>query len=615
MITLKLTLAPSTRAIVYFFVYGTWSREISLAPCPISGVEGEVRVARPPTGTVLPHHASIVIQMGEMIDNRIVLTGTAIVPLADLQPGFMRAISFLDVAQKNEIILEGTVHLTTDSSMPLMSTSEPDLPTLLDRFDVAVEDYVQRNDAFIEKMAPSRPDLLSLYMTSFRQRIGRKFPDIMFFNMERSARTSPRVLHELLRIACYYIGMDESLFVAACKNLAHKSKADVMQAAVMESAMEIIVFAACFSAILSPYAFDKFVTAFGEVKMGERFSSFRVPSRRRRDAVMDCEEMAKLVAVILYDMKHATLQSSDNMYLLKAAKTALSEAGVYSSLMLVKNPNVDTASAGSGGDASVPLNGSTGHMCGLIHHPTTGYSVASIPLSPPQEGDESALNSVFLAEGTGNILSDIRPYDAAHRTTNDALQEIIKTSPFGTYKWEQRKNMSNGVLYVNDPMNTPNNFYTVLKLAYPIYCGMENARSYVAVNSQSDTYGVPISNLVTSGTDATLLALPEMMPETKQLCSAMMGFIPPEVPLTLGEEQSPSAKLCVSEWNGRMKKGKPQEAAFVLSFMKDYGEVTHQCMEEAISWVRQRSDVVHSDMMLFGPIMHSTILIVRLFFN
>lgn len=615
MITLKLTLVPTTRAIVYFFVYGTWSDQVFLAPCPITGVEGTLKVAQPPAGTVLPHYASIVVQMGEMIDNRIVLTGTALIPLADLQPGFMRAISFLDASQKNEIILEGVVHLTTDSSLPLMSTIEPDLPTLLDKFDVAVEDYVKRNDAFLESMSPSRPDLLSLYMTSFRQRIGHKFPDVMFFNMERSVRTSPRVLHQLLRIACYYIGMDESLFISACKSLARRKKGDVLQSAVMQSAMEIIVFAGCLSAILTPYAFDKFVTAFGEVKMGERFTSFRVPSRRRRDAVMDCEEMAKMVAAILFDMKYAHLSASDNVYLVKSAQEVLSDAGIYSSLMLVKNPNVDSAAAGNGGDATVPLDGSTGHMCGLIHLPTGEYSMTAIPLAPTQEGEDGALNSVFLGEGTGNILSDIKPYDTAHRTTNDALQAIIKASPFGQHKWEQRLNMTHGVLYVNDPMSTPNNFYTVLKLAYPIYCGMENARSYVAVNNENNTYGVPISNLFSPGTDATLIALPEMMPETKTLCSAMMGFIPPEMPLTIEEEQSASAKKCVSEWNGRMKKGKPQEAAFVLSFMKDYGEVTHQCMEEAISWAHQRSDVVHSDMMLFGPIMHSTILIVRLFFN
>lgn len=613
LLELRLKLVPTTRRLVYFFVYSTWGNTFRLAPCPINETEGSIIVDRPAEGTVLPHYSTIILQMGEMIDNRLVLTGVAMVPLADMQPHFVRAISFVDASQSDAVLLEGTIYVAAEH-LPLLSTIEPDLPTLLDRFDGAVEDYGRRADAFVATMDPSRADLVSLYMTSFKQRIGHAFPDLMFFNMERSAPTDKTVLESLLRIACFYIGMEEGLFQQACQTIAEVGKGinqpKGAQGILLDTAMEIVVFAACLPAILTPYAFDKYVTAFGEVKTGERFSSFRVPTKRRRDAVMDCEEMAKLVATLLFDMQQVEGLPGG---LLGAAKQALEGAGIFSSLMLVKNPNVDTAATGDN-DTVVPLNGSTGHMCGLLHAADHRYTVASIPLSKPREEDEGALNGVYLAEGTGNILSDIRPYEASHRATNEALQTRIRSSPFGIYKWEQRLNMTHGTLFVDDPMSTPNNFYTVLKFAFPIYRGMQNARSYLAVNAAAHTYGVPVSNLVAAGTDATLLLMPEMTVETRALCSAMMGFIPPEMPLTIGPDPSASAKRDVSDWNGRIKKGDPHRAAFVCSFMKDYGEVRHHAMEEIIVWVRQNADIIHCDMMLFGQIMHSTLLIIRLFF-
>ncbi len=617
-LSLRVQFVPTERRIVYLFVYSTWGDRVQIEHFPLSGVEGTIDVDRPAAGTVLPHYSTILMQMAELIDCRIVLTGVAMVPLHDLQSNFTKSVSFVDASQNNAVVLEGTVF--TPDALPLFSTAEPDLPTLLARFDAATADYVKRADEFVETMEPARPDLPSLYMTSFKQRIGRAFPDILFTNVERTPVTQPAVLDELLGAACFYIGIGEDLFVTACEALASGNQSSGHAAtnpedvALLETAMETIVFAACLPAILTPYAFDKYVSKFGDVRTGERFSSVRVPSVRRRDAVADCEEMSKSNAMLLLDM-----QTVENIppaaRLLAAAQRALQGAVVYSTLMLVKNPNVDSARDGANQDSAVPLNASTGHMCGLIQvapSSANAFSLAAIPVAKPRDG---GLNGVYLAEGTGNIRSDIRPYGASDRDRNESFQARIRSSPFSTYKWEQRLNMTHGTLFVDDVMDSPNNFYTAVKYAFPLYRGMENARSYLAVNARANTYGVPISNLVAPGTDATLVRMPEMRPETRELCRAMMGFMPPEIPLTMPRAPSDTARREIAAWSTRLRKGAPQQATYVAAFMKDYGETTTRCLDEIVAWVDANTDVLHCDTMLFGEIMHTTLIIVRLFFR
>lgn len=616
--SLHLRLVPTTRRIVYLFVYSTWGTRIHVAPCPITGTTGTIAVDRPPHGTVLPHYASVVIQLAELIDCRVVLTGVALVPLHDLQPHFAKAIAFADEAQDDALIVEGTVD--TPDDIPLFSTIEPDVPTLLARFEAATADYTSTADAFTEQYVPSRPDLPQLYMTTFAQRIGRAFPDILFFDVERTGITQADVLEQLLRASCFYIGIGEDLFVSACGVLAELGDnrnagqpSEQTDLEVLETAVEAIVFAACIPAILTPYAFDKYVSRFGDVRTGERFSSVRVPSVRRRDAAADCEEMSKSNAMLLLDMQTIEVVPP-SARLLGAARRALGAATVYSTLMLVKNPNVDTAKDGAGaGESAVPLNASTGHMCGLLQmHGARALSVATIPIAEPRE---HGLNGMYLAEGTGNIRSDIRPYAAPDADRNNAVQARIRESPFARHKWDQRLNMTHGTLFVDDVMSSPNNFYTVLKYAFPLYRGIDDARSYLAVNAREGTYGVPVSNMVTAGTDATLVRRPELTPEMRELCRAMMSFMPPEVPLTITREPSPAARAEIAAFDARLRKGDPSSATRVLSFMKEYGETTVACLDEIVAWVAANTDIVHCDTMLFGEILHASLVMVRLFFR
>lgn len=615
--SMHLRLVPTTRKIVYLFLYSTWGDRVHVAPCPIAGVDGVLTVDRPPRGTVLPHYASIVIQMAELIDCRIVLTGVAVIPLHDLQPNFAKAVAFADTAQDSALILEGT--LVTPDDIPLFSTAEPDVPTLLSRFGAATDDYVRTADAFTDAYDPSRPDLPQLYMTTFAQRIGRAFPDLMFFDVERTAITQADVLEQLLRAACFYIGIGEDLFVDACGAVAGLSSDDLVpirgdiDLEILETAIETIVFAACIPAILTPYAFDKYVSKFGDVRTGERFSSVRIPSARRRDAAADCEEMSKSNALLLLDMQ--TIPSvPPSARLLAAARRALAGATVYSTLMLVKNPNVDTAKEGAGaGESAVPLNASTGHMCGLLQ--MRGEKTLSVAMIPLAEEREHGLNGVYLAEGTGNIRSDIRPYATTDRDRNEAIQARIRDSPFARHHWDQRLNMTHGTLFVDDVMSSPNNFYTVLKYAFPLYRGIDNARSFLAVNAKERTYGVPVSNMVAPYTDATLVRRPDLTPEARELCRAMAGFMPPEVPLTITREPSPAARAEIAAFDARLRKGAPAEATRVLSFMKEYGETTSVCLDEIATWVAANSDILHCDTMLFGEILHASLVMVRLFFR
>jgi hypothetical protein len=99
------------------------------------------------------------------------------------------------------------------------------------------------------------------------------------------------------------------------------------------------------------------------------------------------------------------------------------------------------------------------------------------------------------------------------------------------------------------------------------------------------------------------------------LCAAMMGFIPPEMPLAIGPDPPVSVTREIDAWNARLRKGLPERATNVASFLKDYGEITQDSMSEIAAWVNGTDDIVHSEIMIFGALMHSYFVIVRLFFQ
>lgn len=597
---------------IYAIVYTTFDkkpRQISYQPSGIYHLDIEIDPAR-----VFRSFDTVVMQFCERAKDHDVLTYTALIPVADCMSGrgpFI--VQFFDAAQdrdKYQFRATCSCEFAPDEH-PAIEEGRT-LEMLLNEFMQEVNEYRDTFNAALDGYERVRDDLVSLILTTFRHRIGVDFPNVAFFNVSRDTPVAPYVLNYLLSMGCFGVGLSLLSFEEGCTEMARTGKtlAEAKDSVVLlRTVRQAIDMACCIPSVMTPYAYDTFVDGRdASVKNTERFSNMRVPSQWIENSGADCEEDGKQNGTMLYYMKHAVLDPGDaeRFPYLAAVVPALQNSLPASSLMLVKSANLKEASKTE--VIAVPINETTGHMCGKHLCVKGGDKLERIDLT---NTDETGVERITYLEGTGAIYSSMEPYADAVAVLYKNYQVRVAQSPLAGMK--QRPNMTRHKLDLHNALVTPNNFYVVEDTIYPIHEKVEDAAVYLCCDYQGRR-GVPVADMVLPDGGAYLCKMPGMSERLKGLMEVMMDFQCPEFPLEITPIKPEIVKK-VADYNAQMKKGDIEEAYCTMAFTENFHKLTEDRWKCVIEWINGQSDVVMADVQVFGEIFRTPVVIVRLFFK
>lgn len=613
---------PHVNDVRHEFIYMLWyttfdklPRLLAYEPSGIYTLHIDV-----PGDHVFRKHDSVIVQFAERPEQHNLLTYATLLPVQRLLARSWFVAEFVDTAQEVTAPRIAASAINSGNTRWPISREGMTVDELFMRFSLCVAAYQQAFDRALAAMPMLRGDLASLILTTFTHRLegpgrrGLEFPNVAFFNVSRDPAVAPHVLNYLLSMGCHYVGISLATFEATCSRVC----ADDLSAAEAEAnaqlfrtAVEAINMAASIPSLMTPYGYDDFVDGKdGSAHHGERFTNMRVPAWLLRLMADDCEEEGKQNSTLLYYMKkHVVVDEQREQYpFLVAAQGALKGVLPASSLMLVKSANVEEAARTV--TEIVPVDRTTGHMCGLHLRNADGATDTANGRFLLVEDARNHLHAVYFLEGTGNVRSDILPYAPDVAAVNAALQARVRDSPLRGFG--QRLNMSRCATQLHNPLFTPNNFYVTVDTVYPIHESVDDAAVFVCCSSEGQR-GAPVADLVAGG-NAYLHKMPPMDDELKSLLALMMDFCCPEIELTL-TPISPRIVAAVAEKNALLKKIDMLKSDYLLSFMMNFHKITEQRWDDIVAWVHEQSDVVFADVECFGNLFDTPVVIVRLFFN
>lgn len=598
---------------IYAICYCTFNNEVRLVAYQPSGIY-HLPISAPSETHRFRSYDSVIMQFAERSTTHDVLTYTAVIPIINCLTQEIFVVKFFDAVQnRDQYKFNASCSCERDEGTNLSIDQGISAEELFVRFTELVNEYKEIYDAALAGFSLVRSDLEYLIFTTFVHRTGLNFPNVAFFNISRDPPLTAYVLNYLLRMGCHALGISLSNFEDGCKCITKSGKSlDEIAGCdrLMKTTRQAIDWACCFLSIMTPYAYDTFVNGKdASIENTERFSNMRVPSKYLENSGADCEEDGKQNGSVLYYMKHSNVEDGDERFpFLTAVRPALKHSLPASSLMLVKSANV--AEACQTDVLTVPVDKTTGHMCGL--HIYREVSESNISVITLDDAAAFGVETTTFLEGTGAVRSNIEPYTPAVEAVYKSYQARIAGSPLHGFR--QRPNMTrHDGLALHNAMRTPNNFYVVVDTVYPIHTRSEDAAVYLMCNDENKR-GAAVSDIVMKDGGAYLKRLPDMSAELKSMMDVMIDFQCPEFPVDILPVASGIIDKVIAQ-NALLKKGDVDDAYCHLSFMQEFHKITDDCWTDLTTWINAQDDVVVADVECFGEIFRTPVVIVRLFFK